>query len=113
MTPMCCAALRNGTNNSAPRRQPRKGTALMPNNSHRCSQEDQMSFNRRRFLETAGALAVMSHALPAWAQRPTAGHVVVIGGGFAGATAAQYLRIFSQREIACTLNASQHTYISW
>lgn len=71
-----------------------------------------MSFNRRRFLETAGALAVMSHALPAWAQRPTAGHVVVIGGGFAGATAAKYLRLFSQGQIEVTLIEPQRKFIS-
>src|SRR5690625_6540666 len=111
MTPMCCAALRNGTNNRAPRRQPRKGTALMPNNSHRCSQEDQMSFNRRRFLETAGALAVMSHALPAWAQRPTAGHVVVIGGGVAGGAAAKDLRRCRQGQSAVALSEPRRKHM--
>jgi sulfide dehydrogenase [flavocytochrome c] flavoprotein subunit len=48
-------------------------------------------FSRRRFLaSTAGASAVFG--LPAIAYGQTAARVVVIGGGFGGATAARYLK---------------------
>lgn len=53
-----------------------------------------MPINRRSFLGTAGALAVGALAGVAPA-RASAGHVVVVGGGFAGATAAKYLRLWS------------------
>ena len=71
-----------------------------------------MGFNRRRFLEVAGTLAVMGQALPVWANKPSAGHVVVVGGGFAGATAAKYLRLFSQGQIEVTLIEPQRQFIS-
>lgn len=53
-----------------------------------------MTSNRRRFLKLAGA-AGAAGALPLSAcsiLEPTKGKVVVIGGGFGGATAAKYIR---------------------
>src|SRR6266478_8307482 len=54
---------------------------------------------RRDFLKTSSALAAAS-LLPACAMEPAApsrpiGRVIVIGGGFGGATAAKYLRMWS------------------
>ena len=50
---------------------------------------------RRRFLKSmSGAAALLAMPLAAWAQVP-ASRVVVVGGGFAGATAAKYLRLWS------------------
>ena len=52
-------------------------------------------FNRRDFLQTAGyagfALATIN---PLTAMGKTSGHVIVIGGGFGGATCAKYLNRF-------------------
>jgi len=53
-----------------------------------------MSMDRRAFLGAAGALSVgaLTRTVPAHA---AAGRVVVVGGGFAGATVAKYLRLWS------------------
>jgi NADH dehydrogenase FAD-containing subunit len=51
---------------------------------------------RREFLQAAVAAGLVpASALAQTAKRKPASHVVVIGGGFAGATAAKYLRIWS------------------
>lgn len=49
--------------------------------------------DRRRFLKLAGAIAGTS-MLPATARAATAPRVVVVGGGFGGATVAKYLRMW-------------------
>ena len=53
--------------------------------------------DRRQFLRAAAALGITP--LPAFAQapkrKPAAASVIVIGGGFAGAAAAKYLRLWS------------------
>src|SRR5258706_4094263 len=58
---------------------------------------------RRDFLKTSSALAATS-LLPGCAMEPAApskpvGRVIVIGGGYGGATAAQYLRTRSSGSI--------------
>lgn len=54
-----------------------------------------MSRNRREFIRAVGAVAAAGMAgLPMTAKAAT-GRVVVIGGGFGGATAAKYLRLWS------------------
>src|SRR5260370_12267712 len=58
---------------------------------------------RRDFLRTSGALAATS-LLPGCAMEPAApakpvGRVIVIGGGYGGATAAEYLRMGSSGSI--------------
>ena len=50
-----------------------------------------MTLNRRRILSAAGSLAVAGCA-PFVPAAPPIGRVVVIGGGFGGATVARYLR---------------------
>jgi len=53
---------------------------------------------RRSFIRQVGTVALAS-VLPACAGRPstaTRAHVVVVGGGFGGATAARYLRLWSE-----------------
>lgn len=58
-----------------------------------------MTFNRRDFLKlTAASAAMASLASCAGANRlgsksKSIGRVVVVGGGYAGATAAKYLRM--------------------
>jgi NADPH-dependent 2,4-dienoyl-CoA reductase/sulfur reductase-like enzyme len=69
-----------------------------------------MKFNRRRFLQAFGAAAAVA-VTPSIVRANSAPHVVVVGGGFAGATVAKYLRMWSDKSIDVTLvdpNAS-HT----
>lgn len=71
--------------------------------------------NRRDFLKTA-ALAGGAVALPgltgcAMGSRPR-GHVVVVGGGYGGATAAKYLRMWSQKGVDVTLVERNPQFIS-
>jgi len=64
-------------------------------------------FNRREFLKASGATAVgaaTTSLLPGCAMQPAAppkpiGRVIVIGGGFGGATAAKYLRMWGEGAI--------------
>jgi len=64
--------------------------------------------NRRNFL-LAGAGLALSAALPARATQ-TAGHVVVIGGGVGGATAAKYLKL-ANPALKVTVIEANRTYI--
>ena len=71
--------------------------------------------NRRDFLKTA-ALAGGVVLLPglsgcAMGSRPR-GHVVVVGGGFGGATVAKYLRMWSQMGVDVTLVERNPLFIS-
>ena len=61
-----------------------------------------MNFNRRRFLQALGASAAVS-LTPTIVKANTPSRVVVIGGGFAGATAAKYLRMWGGDSIDVTL----------
>ncbi|MDR3435521.1 NAD(P)/FAD-dependent oxidoreductase [Telmatospirillum sp.] len=68
--------------------------------------------NRRRFLESALAGAAMSaFPLPALAQARGHGHVVVIGGGFGGASCARTLKRLEPR-LAVTLVESNRIFTS-
>jgi sulfide dehydrogenase [flavocytochrome c] flavoprotein chain len=71
--------------------------------------------NRRDFMKTA-ALAGGAMTLPglsgcAMGSRPR-GHVVVVGGGFGGATVAKYLRMWSQMGVDVTLVERNPLFIS-
>ncbi len=72
-------------------------------------------FNRRDFLRISAAGAVGA-ALPGCATTPQAakpiGRVIVIGGGFGGATAAKYLRTWSQGAIEVFLVERGAEFIS-
>lgn len=54
-------------------------------------------FNRRDFIKTVGAASalLLSRQSLAQATKPPLGRVVVVGGGYAGATVAKYLRLWS------------------
>jgi len=62
--------------------------------------------NRRRFIQALG-LGAGSLLLPSCVQtiskKPSIGHVVVIGGGYAGTTAAKYIRMWSAQNITVTV----------
>src|SRR5712672_988984 len=71
---------------------------------------------RRDFLRTSGALAAAS-LLPACATEPSApskpiGRVIVIGGGYGGATASKYLRMWSSGSIEVFLIERNAEFIS-
>jgi len=71
---------------------------------------------RRDFLKTSGALAATS-LLPGCAMEPAApskpiGRVIVIGGGYGGATAAKYLRVWSNGSIEVFLVERNAEFIS-
>ncbi|MES2264524.1 MAG: NAD(P)/FAD-dependent oxidoreductase [Pseudomonadota bacterium] len=68
---------------------------------------------RRQFLNAAGAGAVMASSLGC-ASIGGAGraHVVVVGGGYGGATAARYLRLWSGGAIDVTLVEPNASFIS-
>src|SRR3981081_1294302 len=71
---------------------------------------------RRDFLKTSSALAAAS-LLPSCAMEPAApsrpiGRVIVIGGGFGGAIAAKYLRMWSEGTIEVFLIERNAEFIS-
>lgn len=66
--------------------------------------------DRRQFLKTGTALALMSGSLSAFAMRGA--KVVVIGGGYGGATAAKYIRLLSDHKIDVTLVEPDKEFIS-
>ena len=72
-----------------------------------------MKLNRRSFLKACGVAPVGLIASPniLSANTSTNRHVVVVGGGFAGATVAKYLRLWSGKEVSVTLvePRAQHT----
>ncbi len=68
-----------------------------------------MSLNRRRVLQGLGAAALVARPLHVGAQTPQ--QVVVIGGGFGGATAAKYLKRFNPA-LGVTLVEPQAQFIS-
>jgi sulfide dehydrogenase [flavocytochrome c] flavoprotein subunit len=69
--------------------------------------------SRRRFLTLAGAsaaLAVNSTILRA--QSATPASVIVVGGGFAGATVAKYLRLWGGNSVTVTLVDTNLAHVS-
>lgn len=71
-----------------------------------------MAMNRRDFLKsTAASVALFSMPLVSKAA-PVQGRVVVIGGGYAGATAAKYLRMWSQGGIEVTVVEPRSQFVS-
>lgn len=71
-----------------------------------------MAMNRRDFLKsTAASVALFSVPLISRAA-PVNGRVVVVGGGYAGATAAKYLRMWSQGGIQVTVVEPRSQFVS-
>jgi sulfite dehydrogenase len=69
--------------------------------------------DRRLFLRALGATAgVVALGACATAPRKSAGHVVVVGGGYAGATTAKYLRMWSKRSVEVTLIERRPQFVS-
>ena len=73
------------------------------------------SIGRRSFIKTAGVgVASLLIANQTWARakKPPLRHVVVIGGGYAGTTAAKYIRLWSANNIAVTVIEKQSQFVS-
>jgi NADPH-dependent 2,4-dienoyl-CoA reductase/sulfur reductase-like enzyme len=66
--------------------------------------------DRRAFLQAGAALGLAVSATSAFAMRGA--KVVVIGGGYGGATAAKYIRLLSNNQIDVTLIEPNKTFIS-
>ncbi|MFC5300404.1 FCSD flavin-binding domain-containing protein [Azospira restricta] len=70
-------------------------------------------FDRRDFLKAAGASAgLVALGGCAGAGSKPGGHVVVVGGGYGGATAAKYLRMWSNGSVEVTLVERNREFIS-
>jgi len=66
--------------------------------------------DRRLFLQASAALALGANSINARAMRGA--KVVVIGGGYGGATAAKYIRLMSQQGIEVTLVEPELAFVS-
>ena len=72
-----------------------------------------MPMNRRDFLKNAAAsAALLSLPLISRAASPVRGRVVVVGGGYAGATAAKYLRMWSRGGVEVVVVEPRTQFIS-
>jgi len=67
--------------------------------------------NRRHFLDTLGAGSLVALTPMAVGAAPLR-RVVVVGGGMAGATAAKYLRLWSNKTVDVTLVDTSTKYVS-
>lgn len=69
--------------------------------------------DRRRFLQGAAAVGISgSFGCASMGGAPSKGRVVVIGGGYGGATAAKYVRLFSGGAIEVTMIEPNAAFIS-
>jgi len=74
-----------------------------------------VDLNRRSFIKAVGISAtslLLSNNVFARGTKPPIGHVVVIGGGYAGTTAAKYIRMWSQNNIAVTVVEKSAQFVS-
>jgi sulfide dehydrogenase [flavocytochrome c] flavoprotein subunit len=72
----------------------------------------QARLQRRTLLQSTAALGLLSLAGCATSSIPTRAKVVVIGGGYGGATAAKYVRMFSDYKIDVVLIEPQEAFVS-
>jgi sulfide dehydrogenase [flavocytochrome c] flavoprotein chain len=71
-----------------------------------------MLMKRREFLKAGAAAGAMASLYGCAAGSKAGGHVVVVGGGYGGATVAKYLRMWSQGSVQVTLIERNPTFIS-
>ena len=71
-----------------------------------------MLIQRRDFLKYGAAAGAMASLYGCAAGSKAGGHVVVVGGGYGGATVAKYLRMWSQGAVQVTLIERNPTFIS-
>lgn len=75
---------------------------------------NKLHFNRRDFIKTASVLGGLSLSSSAFsmASKPPMGRVVVIGGGYAGTTAAKYIRMWSLGAIEVVVIEKSSQFVS-
>ncbi|MEY2631735.1 MAG: hypothetical protein RIR00_389, partial [Pseudomonadota bacterium] len=71
-----------------------------------------MLMKRRDFLKMGAAAGAMASLYGCAAGVKSSGHVVVVGGGFGGATVAKYLRMWSDGAVQVTLVERNPSFIS-
>ena len=71
-----------------------------------------MIFNRRDFLKAMSAITATGALYGCAGGNKASGHVVIVGGGFGGATAAKYLRMWSEGGVQVTLIERNAQFIS-
>lgn len=71
-----------------------------------------MLMKRRDFLKLGAAAGTMASLYGCAAGSKADGHVVVVGGGYGGATVAKYLRMWSQGSVQVTLVERNPSFIS-
>jgi len=73
-----------------------------------------MNMQRRDFLKVAGAAGVagVMAGCASVPGGPSAGKVVVVGGGYGGATAAKYIRMWSEGRVDVTLVEPNENFVS-
>ena len=71
-----------------------------------------MILNRRDFLRTMSAVTASGALYGCAGSGRANGHVVIVGGGFGGATAAKYLRMWSAGNVQVTLIERNAQFIS-
>ena len=69
------------------------------------------SNSRRNFMKLIGASSLFA-ITPGMANDTTTPHVVVVGGGFSGATCAKYLKMWGGSSVQVTVIETNPTYIS-
>ncbi len=71
-----------------------------------------MLMKRRDFLKVGAAAGAVASLYGCAAGNKAGGHVVVVGGGYGGATVAKYLRMWSEGSVQVTLIEPNPTFIS-
>ena len=71
-----------------------------------------MLMKRRDFLKAGAAAGAMASLYGCAGGSKASGHVVVVGGGYGGATVAKYLRMWSEGGVQVTLIERNPTFIS-
>ncbi|UCV21889.1 MULTISPECIES: FCSD flavin-binding domain-containing protein [Azonexaceae] len=71
-----------------------------------------MLMKRRDFLKVGAAAGAMASLYGCAGGSKASGHVVVVGGGYGGATVAKYLRMWSEGSVQVTLIERNPTFIS-
>ena len=69
------------------------------------------SNSRRNFMKFLGASSLVA-VTPGMAEDATTPHIVVVGGGFSGATCAKYLKMWGGSSVNVTIIEANPTYVS-